>query len=183
MMRISNILQVTLLVATSIWGVVSQPTQAVQLADGTVYFVQPPRLLEATTTQRSVNVWGATYYFTLSLPEKAGEPLQRITITQQEGGGSINYYLKSTQAFEGTRRHRGARIALRAVTMNASPPTVEVIFNPPVPPGKTVTIGLRPVRNPSLKGMYLFGVTAFPPGEKAHGQFQGFGRFNFEGRG
>ncbi len=180
-MRVSTVLGVTLVVATSIWGVVSQPTQAVQLADGTVYFVQPPRLVGATTTERPVYAWGAKYYFTLSLPENAGEPLQRVTITQQ-GGGSIKYNLESSQAFEGTWRHKGARIALGTVTMKPSQPTVEVIFNPPVTPGKTVTIGLRPVRNPSMQGTYLFGITAFPPGEKAHGQFLGFGRLHFKRR-
>lgn len=180
-MRGSTVLKITLLVATSFWGITNQPTQAVQLADGTVYFVQPPRLIDATTTQRAIYQWGATYYFTLSLPENAGEPLQRVTITQQQGGGNINYDLESTKAFEGTRRNRGAKIALRTLKMNHSP-TVEVIFDPPIPPGKTITIGLRPVRNPNVQGVYLFRVTAFPPGEKAHGQYLGFGRLNFKGR-
>jgi hypothetical protein len=54
-----------------------------------------------------------------------------------------------------------------------------VTFDPPVPPGKIITIGLRPTRNPLYDGVYLFRVTAFPPGEKATGQFLGFGRLQF----
>lgn len=30
-----------------------------------------------------------------------------------------------------------------------------------------------------FSGVYLFGVTAFPAGEKSHGQFIGFGRLHF----
>jgi hypothetical protein len=52
-----------------------------------------------------------------------------------------------------------------------------VVFEPAIAPGKTVTVALRPVQNPNFPGVYLFGVTAFPPGEKVHGQFLGFGRF------
>jgi hypothetical protein len=52
------------------------------VADGTVYFNSPPRLVAATTTLKEVNRWGVTYYFTLSVPENAGEPLQSVRITQ-----------------------------------------------------------------------------------------------------
>jgi Protein of unknown function (DUF2808) len=54
-----------------------------------------------------------------------------------------------------------------------------VQFNPPVQPGRKVTIALSPQRNPAYSGVYLFGVTAFPTGEKSHGQFLGFGRLHF----
>jgi len=57
-----------------------------------------------------------------------------------------------------------------------------VTFDPPVTPGKR-SIGLRPVRNLRFSGVYLFGVTAYPVGEKSHGQFLGFGRLHFYGGG
>lgn len=160
-------------------GVVGHLASAVQLADGTVYFVQPPRLLSATSTFNETDVWGATYYFTVSTPENAGEPLRRVTINQHEGGEDIEYSLKETRAFEGTRRDKGAAISLGEVTKERNTQTISVAFEPPVPPGKTVTISLSPKRNPSVSGVYLFGVTAFPPGEKVHGQFLGFGRLHF----
>lgn len=175
-MRVATLLGTAIALTTSM-GV----SQAIQLADGTVYFVQPPRLAEATTTFNGVNMWGATYYFTLTLPKTAGEPLQKVTINQREGGYNIRYDLEDTRAFVGTRRDKGAKLTLGEVTRNRETQTVSVTFDPPVPPGKIVTIGLRPVRNPMFSGIYLFGVTAFPIGEKSHGQFLGFGRLHFYG--
>lgn len=163
-------------------GVTVDLAQAIQLRDGTVYFVQPPDLVEATTTFKSVNVWGATYYFTINLPENAGEPLQRVTITQREGTDNIRFDLEDSRAFVGTRSNKGARLTLSSVTRDPEK-TVSVVFAPPVTPGQTITIGLRPVYNPRFSGVYLFGVTAFPVGEKSHGQFLGFGRFHFYGDG
>ncbi len=178
-MRFSTVLATTLAVA-----VVAAPSaQAVHLVDGTVYFTYPPELIAATTTFKEVYVWGATYYFTLSLPENAGEPLQRVTITQKEGTEDIRFDLKDSRAFIGTARDKGPRLTLGGVTRERKTSTISVTFDPPVPPGKTVTIGLRPERNPRFSGVYLFGVTAFPAGEKSHGQFLGFGRLQFYGEG
>jgi hypothetical protein len=156
--------------------------QAVQLADGKSYFVAAPRLLNAATTQNGVYLWGATYYFTLSLPENAGEGLQAVSFTQQEGVDTLRYHLNETSAFIGTRSEAGANLPLKSVTAEPGTRTVTVTFDPPVKPGQTITIGLRPVVNPSSGGVYLFGVTAFPEGEKPHGQFLGFGRLHFYDR-
>ena len=57
--------------------------------------------------------------------------------------------------------------------------TVSLIFDRGVEPGETITIALKPIRNPSVEGVYLFGVTAFPRAEEAHGQFLGYGRLHF----
>ena len=102
-----------------------------------------------------------------------------MTINQRQGGDNIRYDLEDTRAFEGTRRDRGERIKLGEVTRDRKTRTVTLNFNPPIPPGRAVTIGLRPVKNPMSSGVYLFGVTAFPAGEKPHGQFIGFGRLHF----
>lgn len=179
-MRLATIFGTTLALTVGIGGVTAE-LEAIQLRDSIVYFVQPPDLVEATTTFNSVNIWGATYYFTINLPENAGEPLQRVTITQKEGTDNIRFDLEDSRAFIGTRSDKGARLALGSVTNEKK--TVSVTFAPPVTPGQTVTIGLRPVHNPRSSGVYLFGVTAFPPGEKSHGQFLGFGRLHFYGDG
>lgn len=180
-MRVSVLLGTTLAVAVGIGGVTAQVTQAIQLR-GTVYFAYPPDLVDATTTFKAVNVWGATYYFTISVPKNAGEPLQRVTITQQEGADNIRFKLEDSRAFVGTRNRKGERLTLGEVTKERDTRTVFVNFDPPVTPGKTVTIGLRPVKNPRISGVYLFGVTAFPVGKKSHGQFIGFGRLHFYGQ-
>jgi hypothetical protein len=94
-MRVSTLLGTTLALIAGIGGV-TEVTQAVQLRDGTVYFVQPPDLVDATTTFNSANVWGATYYFTINIPQEAGESLQRVTISQREGTDNIRYNLSDT---------------------------------------------------------------------------------------
>ncbi len=164
-----------------IGGYSDRLTQAIQLRDGTVYFAQPPRLTYTATTYNDVYVWGATYYFTVSLPDNAGEPLQKITINQHEGVDDIRFELKKSYAFEGTRSHEGQKLQLTDVSRDKK--TISITFNPPVSPGKTITIGLKPVQNPTVSGVYLFGVTAFPAGEKSHGQFLGYGRLQFYSHG
>ncbi|NEP86539.1 MAG: DUF2808 domain-containing protein [Okeania sp. SIO2C2] len=155
------------------------PTLAIQTKDGTVYFAQPPRLVKAVTTRSETYVWSATYYFTLSLLPDARVPLERVTITKTEGSGNIRYNPKKIIAFEGTHRQKGQQLAVEEVAVVRETNTVSVTFNPPVPPGKTFTIGLRPVRTPKYGGIYLFGVTAFPVGEKSSGHFLGYGRLHF----
>jgi hypothetical protein len=165
-------------------GILSLPAavaQAVQLGDGSTAFVQPPRLVQAVTTNSDAYSWGGTYYFTLEIPEQAGESLKTVTIVQKEGfDRDLDYDLRRSDAFEGkSYRRKGARVTLGEVTFDRKTQTLTVNFDPPVPPGKTVTVGLQPYSNPQYSGVYLFGVTAFPPGEKPRSQFLGFGRLTF----
>ncbi len=178
-MRVSRILSPTLAVVASLWGVAAPSIQAVQLADGTVAFEKSPRLVKATTTQNATDVWGATYYFTVELPEDAGEPLGQVKINQKQGFETIQFDLEDTRAFEGTSRNKGEKLTLKEVIKDDKTKTISVVFDSPVTPGKTVTIGLRPVRNPDTGGAYLFGITAFPVGEKPYGLYLGVGRLQF----
>jgi hypothetical protein len=155
----------------------SVPGVAVQLSDGKTHFVQPPRLLGASTSQSGAYVWGARYYFTLTLPENAGEPLQQVVISQSEGIEFPYFDVSDTQVFEGTRDRERAKLPLKQVVVDRKARTVTITFDPPVAPGRTVTIELYPVRNP-LGGIYLYGVTAFPAGEQSAGQFLGYGRIH-----
>jgi hypothetical protein len=164
---------------TAITTAIISPTPAVELRDGKVYFLQPPHLVKVTTTSNNAQVIGAAYYFTISLPENAGEPLQRVTINQHQGVDNINFRLNKSIAFVGTRSQKGEKIPLQQVIRDKKTRTISITFDPPVSPGKTITIGLKPQQNPLTGGIYLFGVTAFPPGEKSHGQFMGFGRLHF----
>ena len=176
-MRLSTALTISFAVAV----VVAGSAQAVQLADGTVYFAYPPELITATTTFKEVSVLGPTYYFTINIPENAGESLQRVEITQREGTQQIRFDLKHTRAFVGTEGNKEQQLSLAGVTREKNTQKLSVIFDPAVSPGKTVTISLHPYQNPQFSGVYLFGVTAFPVGEKSHGQFLGYGRLQFYG--
>ncbi|HAX80610.1 MAG TPA: hypothetical protein DCY88_33435 [Cyanobacteria bacterium UBA11372] len=178
-MRFSTLLGASLAVSAAIWSVVGQSASAVTLSDGTVNFMGVPRLEGASTTFNQTYAWGATYYFTIFVPEDAGERLQRIAIAQTEGSDDIEFDLEESRAYEGKRRNRESEIPLIAAKPKDNRQTLEISFDPPVSPGKTVTIALKPVQNPRYGGVYLFGVTAFPAGEKARSYFLGFGRLHF----
>ncbi len=155
---------------------------AVQLGDGSTAFAHPPTLVKAATTNSNTYSWSSIYYYTVSVPEDSGEPLQRLTITQTEGfDRDLTFDLKRSYAFEGvfSRRKTPANLAIADIQFNPKKNQVTVMFNPPISPGKTVTVSLEPYQNPATSGVYLFDVTAFPPGEKPRGQFLGFGRITF----
>lgn len=156
----------------------SLPVRAVQFPDGTVAFGQPPRLDRASSTQKSAHFPGSTYFFTLTLPDNAGEPLQRVVITQEPSADIVRFDRRYSEAFEGTVDREGAKLPIQEIVFDRQARTATVVFDPPVAPGKTVTIGLYAIRNPDVGGVYLYGVTAFPAGEKARGQFLGYGRIH-----
>jgi hypothetical protein len=155
---------------------------AVTLRDGKTYFVKPPRLTSSTTTQDGSYIWGASYFFTVEIPEKAGEPLAKLVIVQETGQGQPQFNADKAEIFEGTRQQRGEQLQFQSIGITEDPVTVTATFDPPIPPGKTVTLRLYPVRNPQTGGSYLYGVTAFPPGDQSHGQFLGFGRIRIVDR-
>lgn len=165
-------LGIILLTNLGIFGLPS--AQAVQLRDGTIQFIQPPQLVKARVTDISPGV-PASYYFTINLPPSAGEPLQRVILTQQQGKEDLAFNLKRTRA----ETEAEQELKLAEVTSDRQRKTVSIAFNPPIPPGQTVNLRLRSVKNPQFGGVYLFKVTAYPAGEKVHGQFLGFGRFQF----
>ena len=178
----ARVMSISKLAALSFAGIlaISVPsTEAVQLADGTVSFEKSPRLINAVTTFNAVRVWSAKYYFTIYLPDNAGEPLEQVTIQQRQGVEDIRFQLEKTFAFEGTHRDKGERLTLQAVSKDEQTNTISVTFDPPIPPGQTFTIGLKPRRNPRYSGIYLFGITAFPAGEKPRSLYLGVGRLQF----
>jgi hypothetical protein len=181
-MRIAVILGIAIATLVGLEGFIPKQSPAIQLQDGTVYFASPPRLVNVATTYNEVYVWGAIYYFTLTLPENAGEPLQRVTINQRQGVDYVHFDGKNSFAFQGTRSREGQQLGLKDINSDRKTKTTSITFDPPVPPGKTITIALQPRYNPSVAGVYLFGVTAFPVGEKSHGQFLGYGRLHFYNR-
>jgi len=179
-------LSMSLAASLSIGSVLSMPSRAVQFPDGRVAFDRPPSLLQASTTRRTVSDSSVRYYFDLSIPENAGEPLQQVVIAQRDGESfvrEIQYNPEDTQAFTGSHRNRGNELSLGDVVWNRDDQSITVNFDPPVPPGTDITIRLEPERNPRRSGIYLFGVTVFPDGETPQGQFVGYGRLHFYDRG
>lgn len=154
--------------------------KAIEYSDGTVAFSAPPRLNEAVASRNRTAESNATYYLTFSLPSTAEEPLDRITIRLSEGRDPIlRFRLDETFAFEGDRYNRGSETPLGVIEQTREPITVTVGFNPPVAPGKTVTVGLRPALNPRFEGVYLFEVRGYPKGEHVRSEFMGYARLSF----
>lgn len=156
-------------------AVVADPAAAVRFSDGTIQFAGVPLLGKVSTTDNHVWAWGATYFFTVKVPADASEPLGRVVVQQKEGVDSVSFNLKRTYAYLAGDRQQ--RVALEA--SNGEKDSIDIRFTEPVPPGSTVTLGLRPYNNPDTGGVYLFGVTTFPQGDKVRGQFIGYGRLQF----
>lgn len=155
--------------------------QAVQLSDGTVSFEQPPRLIDSAIREQSVSDNNVKYFFHLSVPNNAGEALQRVEIVQQHGNlftREIDFEAEESIAYVGHRRSIGEELRIGLSDFDDDTNTIVLTFDPPIPPGTDLTIRLNAERNPRRAGVYLLGVTAYPEGEAARGQFLGFGRFN-----
>ncbi|MGB8700025.1 MAG: DUF2808 domain-containing protein [Thermosynechococcaceae cyanobacterium] len=151
------------------------PAPAVQFGDGTIHFAGVPSLGKVSATDNQAWAWSATYFFTVKMPADASEPLGQILLKQTEGLDTIDFNTKRTYAYlNGDRRQK---VALQSIQNQDD--TLTVQFDPPIAPGTTVTLGLRPYNNPRNGGVYLFGVTAYPAGEKVSSQFIGYGRLQF----
>lgn len=157
-----------------------QMAQAVEFSDGRTAFLRPPQFLDAFTTNNTVIRRNATYFFTLDLPADADEPLQSVVIAPQNQVRFLQpYRLDKTTAFEGTPRNKQAELGIGNVSVDEDTKAVTVDFDPPVPPGRVVTIALRPRRTPRMDGIYVFRVTAIPRGEQPQAHIAGHGRLLF----
>lgn len=153
-------------------------TQAVEAPDGTVAFESGLELLDAYTTFKGVRVRQARYYFDLRLPEGIGEPLKKVVIQQRTGSEEIEFKPEQTKAYLNRSRREEDLIKL-TTAVNEETREVIVEFDEPIPIGSSLSIGIKPKQNPDFGGVYLFGVTAFPRGEKSRGLYLGPGRFHF----
>jgi hypothetical protein len=155
------------------------PAHAGQFSSGKTFFDRPPLLLDASTTFNEVWVWAAKYYFTIFVPDNAGEPLKQVIFQQKPSPEMIDFYPEKTIVFIGTRYERGEALTIQQSQWNPDTNSLTVTFDPPISPGTTITVGLKPFQNPSVAGTYLFGVTVFPEGAISSPMYLGVGRLNF----
>ena len=155
------------------------PPNPVPAPNPIVFFKKAPRLIDAYTTSSDVRVRGATYYFDIQLPEDAAEPLQQIIISQRQGQEKVKFKLDKTVAYVGTHSKKKEQLNIASITQDETNQEIKIVFDSPIPPGTTFTVGIKPKRNPAYDGVYLFGVTAFPAGEKSKGLYLGVGRLHF----
>lgn len=172
-----------LMVGSILPSLLLSPAVAFDLGNGKTFFDKGPDLTRVTASNLSSDTPNTTYHFTVKVPQDAGEPLQAVKIVQVENLETIAFDFNQNSAFLGDSFAGGTNVSLASI--GGSQPTnsneMIVAFDPPIPPGKTVTVALKAKRNPSLGGIYQFGVTAFSPGENSPGLFLGYGRVQFLG--
>lgn len=171
-------LSLTLLLLMLSGGISAEDANALRGRDGTVYFAEVPRLVNASVTRKRSNAPGATLKFTVTLPTGAGEPLSQIFLTQDQNIEALRISPERVSVALGdTWTLDTPKIATEVLVppSNQREP-IQISFDPPLPPGNTITIGLRPPRTPRSSGVYQFGVTALPVGEQPHEYFLGYGR-------
>ncbi len=94
--------------------VVAAPVQALEL-NGQTWFTRPPWKVDFTNYYAYVGQTGATYYFTLTLPEEAGAGLGGLVIQQTRGvDRNFQFAPERTKAFVGRPRREGASIPVQA---------------------------------------------------------------------
>ncbi|NET35121.1 MAG: DUF2808 domain-containing protein [Cyanothece sp. SIO1E1] len=109
----------------------------------------------------------------------AGEPLEAVTIKQQENAQTVEFQANENEAFISDSFAGSPVLPLAAIGgVAAEPGEMTVVFEPPILPGNTVTVSVTPEQNPSVGGTYLFGITAYPAGLNSTGQFIGYDRLD-----
>ena len=153
-------------------------SQAVQYPDGKLAFESAVLLIDTHATFNQVRARQAKYYCDLELPEDIGEPLGKVIIKQRAGGDEVRFKPDKTKVYLGNHNNKQEELN-STTTYNKETEEITVKLDRPIPPGSNLTIGLKPKRNPDYAGVYLFGVTAFPPGERSLGLYLGAGRIHF----
>ena len=157
---------------------INSVSKAVEAPDGTVAFESGIALVDTYATFSGVRVRQARYYFDLELPSDLGEPLKKVVIGQRTGSDEVDFKPDKTTAYLGDHSNKKEQLELTAF-VDETTAEITVEFDQPIPPGNSVTIGIKPRRNPDFGGVYLFGVTAYPPGNKPVGLYLGPGRLHF----
>lgn len=174
-------LSLSLLMLLLLGGIPATPSGALQGSDGTIYFAQVPRLINASATRKRANATGSTLKFTVTVPAEAGEPLAQIDLTQDQNFEALRIppdRISATLGSEWSLEAPKLPIQVQVPSTRERQP-IQVSFDPPIAPGNTVTLGLRPPRTPRSSGVYQFGVVALPAGQKPHDYFLGYGRITF----
>lgn len=147
-------------------------------SQATFFTGQPPVFVGVKTPDSTVDLPDAHYYFTFTLPSNSIEAIAQITIQQQESPEMIALNINNTSAFIGDQDNQGQTLTIQPSELSEGT-GVNILFNPPVPPGTTFTVRLEAVRNPSQDTTYMYDVTVFPAGNNPTAFPLGVGRLSF----
>ena len=165
------------IVSFSIVSFSSLPLQSQELP--ATFQGRAPRIEEIRSSSSRTYSNRAKYYFTVTLPDTAATPLQTLIIQQRGGQERIRFKLEETTAFIGTSGDRGEPLSIQSAVYDESTFAVAVELAEAVPPGTTVTLRLKPRRNPRWGGVYGFGVAVLPPGENGRELYLGARQLRF----
>ncbi len=157
---------------------------AVQGAGGITYFEQVPTLDHASVAPRHTRMRGATLQVTVTVPAAAGEPLHQIQIDQTRNPESLRISAERIATIQADRWQNAAtQVPTQVILPSETDQPIQLVFDPPITPGSTITIGFHPIKTPRTPGPYLFGITAFPIGDQPHAYFLGYAEVTFNDRG
>ncbi len=159
----------------------AQQIAAIELEDRPTLFSYPLDVLDV----RVPNNWQyqrSDYQFTIDIPAAAEKPVQTVTFFQVEGADYPRFSTRRTYAYEGSvgvaspAENRTQKLNISTAD-DWDNRTVTVTFDPPVPPGRQITVALN-ATNPR-DGIYIYEVAATPPNTEGLGQRIGIERLNF----
>jgi hypothetical protein len=152
------------------------PVIAIPIGDRQYAFDRAPRVVHLASSLSQTHQSGDTYRLVITVPEDAGAPLQAIRITQGNNQEAIVFQPNETRIFANNPASE-----IPSVSVGGTENTSEllIVLHHPVQPGQTVTLHLKPERNPSKDGIYLLGVTTYPSGDNSPGLFLGYSRLTF----
>jgi hypothetical protein len=147
---------------------------AITLENRPTYFARPLDLVDVRVPNNA-EFRSSDYLFTIDVPAEAALPLQTVVFSQIEGADYPRYRDRRSYAYENGDRQ--ARLNLTARDDPQSR-TLTVTFDPPVQPGRQITIALNARSNPQ-GGIYIYEITGTPPDIDGLGQRIGIGRLQF----
>ena len=145
-----------------------------------IQFIEPPRLINATTTEKTVEQLGARYFFTIEVPSNAGASLEQVDFILKLGVKFPRFRTKGAKVFAGKAK-KGKNIPVEMVVTDPRSRTVTVTLGKPIAPGETATVMLKTVKNPSV-GTYQYEVRGHADNSQGKGQYIGLGRIEIRPR-
>ena len=139
-----------------------------------IQFVQPPRLIHSTTTEKTVDQLGARYFFTIEVPDNAGAALEQVDFILKLGVNYPRFTTKGAKVFTGKSK-KGNQIPVKLVVTDPPSRTVTVTLGRPIAPGETATVMLKAVKNPAI-GTYQYELRGHAQNSQGKGQYIGLGR-------
>lgn len=139
-----------------------------------VQFAQAPRLLNATTTEKTTNQLGARYFFTIEVPPNAGASLEQLDFILKLGTNYPRFTAQGSKVFQGDSK-QGSNVPVKMVVSDPSTRTLTVTLSEPIKPGQTSTVMLKTVKNPSV-GTYQYEIRGHAKDSQSKGQYVGLGR-------